>query len=103
MLNEFQKAGFNMENINWVIYPNANELTEELLDKIIQKEPSSACDVIYFNTLAFEQLDCIIHIISGMQYDHVVHDGSVYLQTHTDTQKFINNIHNRYRNLKMNN
>jgi hypothetical protein len=61
---------------------------------------SSACDVIYFNTLVFEQLNCNIHVVPNMQYDHVVHDGSVYLQTRINTQKFIDYVHSRYRNLK---
>ena len=42
----------------------------------IQK--SSACDVIYFNTLLFEQFDVNMHVVAYMEYDHVVHDGSIY-------------------------
>ena len=64
---------------------------------------SSACDVIYFNTLLFEQLDAEIHVVANLQYDHVVHDGSVYLQTRGNTGNFINYVHQRYRNLKKSN
>lgn len=45
MLEQFEKSGFNLENIEWVTHPNANELTEELLDEIIIKEPSYSCEV----------------------------------------------------------
>jgi len=60
---------------------------------------SSACDVIYFNTLLFEQLDLHMHIIPNMEYEHIVHDGSIYINTHQQFAKFTNTIHERYRNL----
>ena len=61
---------------------------------------SSACDVIYFNTLLFEQLDLNLHVVPDMKYDHVVHDGSIYLHTHMQYPKFIDYVHERYRNLQ---
>lgn len=61
---------------------------------------SSACDVIYFNTLLFEQLDLKLHVVSTMEYDHVVHDGSIFVQTHVQNSKFIDEVHQRYRNLQ---
>lgn len=63
----------------------------------IQK--SSACDVIYFNTLLFEQLDVNMHIVSDMEYEHVVHDGSTYLQTRDNYQDYNNSVYARYNNL----
>lgn len=61
---------------------------------------SSACDVIYFNTLVFEQTDTQFHIVKDLYYEHVVHKGSIYNQTHTQYPRFNNQVHNRYRNLK---
>lgn len=61
---------------------------------------SSACDVIFFNTLLFEQLDLKLHVVPNMEYDHVVHDGSIYIQTHTQFPQFIDYVHKRYRNLQ---
>jgi len=60
---------------------------------------SSACDVIYFNTLLFEQLDLNIHVIHNLEYDHVVHNGSIYLQTARNYKDFNDLVHNRYNNL----
>jgi len=60
---------------------------------------SSACDVIYFNTILFEQLDLNMHIVENLEYDHVVHDGSIYTQTAGDNKEFNNTIYNRYNNL----
>uniref|UniRef100_A0A6C0DJ31 Glycosyltransferase 2-like domain-containing protein n=1 Tax=viral metagenome TaxID=1070528 RepID=A0A6C0DJ31_9ZZZZ len=60
---------------------------------------SSACDVIYFNTLLFEQLDLNMHIVEGLEYDHIVHDGSVYLQTCSIYSDFNNLVYSRYNNL----
>lgn len=61
---------------------------------------SSACDVIYFNTLLFEQLDLKMHVVPGLIYDHVVHNGSVYIQTHLEFRHFNEYVYQRYRNLK---
>ena len=63
----------------------------------IQK--SSACDVIYFNTLLFEQLDLNMHVVPYMEYDHVVHNGSVYIQTAHLYSDFNQSVQSRYNNL----
>ena len=60
---------------------------------------STACDVIYFNTLLFEQLDLNMHIVSGLEYSHVVHNGSTYSTTCNEFRNFNEYVYNRYRNL----
>jgi hypothetical protein len=60
---------------------------------------SSSCDVIYFNTLLFEQLDLNLHVIPGLEYEHVVHNGSIYITTCNQFQNFANIVHNRFYNL----
>jgi hypothetical protein len=76
-----------------------------LIDKLnLQNEKdniakSSACDVIYFNTLLFEQLELNMHVVPNLEYDHVVHNGSIYTQTHDKFKEFNNFVHNRYNNL----
>ena len=61
---------------------------------------SSACDVIYFNTLLFEQLDLNMHVVPSLEYDHRVHSGSIYNQTCNHYAQFNRNVHNRYFQLK---
>jgi len=61
---------------------------------------SSACDVIYFNTLLFEQLDLNMHVVPSLEYDHRVHSGSIYTLTHHQFAHFNNYVHNRYYQLK---
>ena len=42
----------------------------------------SACDVLYFNLLLFQQFeDFELHIVNNLEYNHVVHDDSLYLTT----------------------
>jgi hypothetical protein len=60
---------------------------------------SSACDVIYLNTLFFEQLDLNMHIVPNLEYSHVVHDGSIYTQTHNAFRQFNDYVHQRYKHL----
>jgi hypothetical protein len=64
----------------------------------IQQSPS--CDVIYFNTLLFEQLDLHLHVVPDLAYDHVVHNGSIYLQTCHQHAEFNAAVHNRYYALR---
>lgn len=60
---------------------------------------SSACDVIYLNTLFFEQLDLNMHIVPNLEYSHVVHDGSIFIQTHNSFRQFNEYVYQRYRSL----
>ena len=60
---------------------------------------SSACDVIYFNTLLFEQLELNMHVVPNLEYSHVVHNGSIYTQTSNNFKEFNNLVYNRYNNL----
>jgi hypothetical protein len=69
-------------------------------DEIKNINQSSSCDVIYFNTLLFEQLDLNLHVVPNLEYDHVVHNGSIYIQTSNQFKNFSKIIHNRYNNLK---
>jgi hypothetical protein len=40
-----------------------------------------ALDVMFQNYLLFVQGDCKFIVVPDMEYDHVLHDGSYYLQT----------------------
>jgi hypothetical protein len=60
---------------------------EEVLSKI------SACDVLFFNLLAFQQLDGFqMHIVKGLEYEHVVHDGSTYFRDINHCAKYRNEV-----------
>ena len=80
--------------INKYLIDNLN-----LHNEINNVSKSSACDVIYLNTLLFEQLNLNLHVVPKLEYDHVVHDGSIYNQTHNNFKEFNNLVHNRYNNL----
>jgi len=80
-------------NKNLIQIINLNEEKENI-------KKSSACDVIYFNTLLFEQTDMELHIVKDMHYDHVIHDGSIYLTTCNNYKKFNNFIYNKFKKLK---
>jgi hypothetical protein len=61
---------------------------------------SSACDVIYFNTLLLEQFpNLTFYIVNDMEYDHATHEGSIYLQTHNQFQGFNQYVHRRFYQL----
>ena len=45
MINEFKKWNFDLDNINWILHPNKNELTDELINKLIIKGPSMTANI----------------------------------------------------------
>lgn len=68
----------------------------DLSKEISSLHLSSACDVLYFNTLLFEQMNLQLHIDADLQYEHSVHDESIYLQTHSETSNFIHQVNRRF-------
>lgn len=119
----FAKPNFNYKNMSGLVYNKSNlrkynfqnteccmntgnyVINKYLIDKVdINNETeninkSSACDVIYFNTLLFEQLDLNMHIVPNLEYTHVVHSGSIYTLTCNNYKNFNNYVHMRYRNI----
>ena len=61
---------------------------------------SSACDVIFFNVLLFEQLNLEFHVVENMWYDHATHNDSTYINTRNHFVDFNNNVNQRYNQLK---
>ena len=87
-----------MNTGNYIL--NKSVLTDiNLLNELNNIEYSSACDVIYFNTLLFEQLDINFHIVNGLEYEHSLHADSIYLKTCNNYAHFNNYIYNRFRTL----
>jgi hypothetical protein len=80
--------------INKYLIQNLN-----LSNEINNIQYSSACDVIYMNTLFFEQLDLNMHIVPNMEYTHVVHNDSIYTKTCNNFRNFNNEIYERYKKL----
>jgi len=72
----------------------------DLSKEISNIQYSSACDVIYMNTLFFEQFDLNFHIRLNLEYDHAIHDDSIYIKTHNNFKEFNNYIYNRFKLLK---
>ena len=72
-------------------------LTKDIINSIDFKEWNiervSSYDVIFFNLLCFKQLDGFkIHIVKDLEYIHVLHNGSIYLEK----KDFCNNYYNKY-------
>jgi hypothetical protein len=60
---------------------------------------SSTCDVIFMNTLFFEQLDLKFHVVPDLVYTHIVHSSSIYKQLgelYTDFNESIYQRHFRF-------
>ena len=85
--NRGNKSGLDvlMNTGNYVI--NKTIVNELNISKEVENiKYSSACDVIYFNTLLFEQLPLNIHVVKNLEYEHCVHADSIYIKTHRNFQ-----------------
>jgi hypothetical protein len=98
--NNYTKINTLMNTGNYII----NKFLIDNLD--IDKENINfincfSADVIYFNTLLFEQLDLQMHIVKDLEYKHVVHNGSIYINTHSNPLNIFygKEIHNRFYKL----
>lgn len=61
-------------------------------DKSIMKS-ISACDVLYFNLLCFQQyIDFQFHVVKDLEYLHVVHNDSEYIKTHHNCDNYRDSI-----------
>lgn len=75
---------------NYIV--NKNIINNIKCDESVMYKTTS-CDVIYFNMLAFLQFeDFQLHIVKNLEYEHVVHPGSLYLNTHHNCDDYLNNF-----------
>jgi hypothetical protein len=88
----YYSTGFTMllNTGNYIIHKNIiNNITYD--DSIMFYITSG--DVLYFNLLGFLQFeDFQFHIVKDLEYEHIVHDGSIYLNTHHNCDGFLNNV-----------
>jgi len=90
MFNCFINTGNYVLNKNLIVNLNID-------DESGLVETSSACDVKFMNTLFLEQFENLnIHVVENIQYEHSVHDESVYLKTYMKTQDVINKVNERF-------
>jgi len=72
-------------------------LTKKIINNISFDESvlfyTTACDVLYFNLLAFQQFDDFqLHIVKDLEYTHVVHGGSLYMNTINNCSNYRDSI-----------
>lgn len=85
---------------NYILNKNLIFNLKIIDDEFVLIRKSSACDVKFMNTLFLEQFPNLnIHIVKKMEYEHVVHDESVYLKTYMKTQGWINKVNDRFSKL----
>ena len=87
---------YHEHNFTTILNTGNYILSKNIIDNINYDESVmfqiTACDVLFFNLLAFQQFDNLqVHIVSDMEYEHVVHEGSIYLNTIVNCRDYINN------------
>jgi hypothetical protein len=101
------EKGQSVQNNSFILMNTGNYIINKYLINNIDLsweteniKQSSACDVIYFNTLLFEQLDLHLHVVPNLEYEHTKHDGSIYIQTYKEFHNFNEIVYERYRKLQ---
>lgn len=85
-----------MNTGNYVLH--CNLLTGLDLSKDLDVYKTSACDVLYLNLFLFEHSDLHLHVVKGLEYDHIVHNDCVSIQTSNHYNSFKQEISERYHN-----
>jgi hypothetical protein len=84
---------FNVQNFQVLLNTGNYILSKSIIDNITFDDSImhkiSACDVLFFNLLTFQQFDDFqLHVVKDLEYDHVVHSGSTYLNTINHCQEY---------------
>jgi len=80
-------------------------LNKHLIDNINTDEfienaqEYSACDVIFLNTLMFEQLDLQMYIVPEMYYNHITHNGSIFINSIEKTKTTAHEVNEKFFSL----
>ena len=101
-INQLSRCDLLMNTGNYILnkfLPNNLCIDNDML--YINK--SSACDVIFMNILMFDYLDAELHVVPNLNYSHVVHGGSIWVQTNHQTQDCIKYVNGRFKQLVNNN
>lgn len=84
-----------MNTGNYIIHKSLIECLD-ISDETKNIQNSPTCDVIFMNTLLFEQLDLNFHVVPELKYTHVIHDLSIYKQLGEIYKDFNESIRKRH-------
>jgi glycosyltransferase involved in cell wall biosynthesis len=87
-----------MNTGNYIIHKSLIEHLD-ISNETTNIQNSPTCDVIFMNTLFFEQLDLNFHVVPKLEYTHVIHDLSIYKQLgeiYKDFNEMIRERHFRF-------
>jgi GR25 family glycosyltransferase involved in LPS biosynthesis len=59
MISEFKKWGFELNNIKWMEHPNKNEITEEMINKLVIQQPSYTSNILVYPSRMILRKGCI--------------------------------------------
>jgi hypothetical protein len=95
---DFNNLAFFMNVGNYVINRKIIENIDFNGDlELILNSP--CCDVKLFNTILMENTEVQFFCSSELNYNHVRHDGSIYLQTISDKIEYCKIVYDRFKNL----
>lgn len=84
---------------NYILNKNIKKHLNEI-KKLPNIEKTPACDVIFFNYYLLKETDFELHIVKDLHYQHVVHNGSIYIKMHKKFEEFNKEMLKKYYELQ---
>lgn len=79
-----------------LILPRAFFETFKIMSDVPMCNEIGPYDGIYFALYALFELNATLYVVDGMEYDHRVHPGSTWLNTHTESEGAYHRLRIRY-------
>ena len=106
MINEFNKWGFDLNNIKWMEHPNKDEITEEMINKLTIQEPSYSNNILLnpsriilrkgLISCTYKHYLCLKDIIDNNYNYGVIMEDNIYFIDNIPAliDKYINQLNN---------
>lgn len=102
-MNNYKRVGNFYVLMNTGNYLLSKSVFNDInIDNMKLSKSVHSSDVIYFNTLCFQQFeDFQFHVLKNLEYEHVVHDDSCYLKNYKNDNMSKNSdyVHSLFYNL----
>lgn len=107
--NQLQKNGVSLDDVKWITYPNRNEISQEMRNKLVIPTPSYTCNLFvdaYCPQLNLGQISCSYkHYLSlkdivenNYEYAVIMEDAAEFLKPVPETlERYIHELNTYYQ------
>jgi len=107
MIKEFERIGIDTPSVKWILYPNKDELSDELIREIVVQHDSYCCGVYHpSGHMKLGQISCSYkHYLAlkdivefGYDYGIIMEDNMAFKENNVPTriERYINELNKYY-------